>query len=188
MASNTTREMIKIGIISDTHNLENLKRVFNRIKRECSGARFIIHAGDIIHPQVIDLLSEIAPVKAILGNSKKDKNNFSFSEKKILKIFNYKIGIIHGLGNNPERILNWFLGRIGLGDLGMRIYYKRISRFFPNDIDCIVFGDLHRPVCKTVNKKLFFNPGSTDKEKKFEGSFGIIRFYKGKLVPKVIRF
>lgn len=188
MAANTTRKVIKIGIISDTHNLKNFMSAFGRIKRECSEALFIIHAGDIVHPQVIDLLSEIASVKAILGNSKKDRDNFSFSERKILKISNYKIGVIHGLGNDHERIFNWFLGRIGLGNLGMRIYFKRISRFFPNDIDCIVFGDLHRPVCKTVDKILFFNPGSTNKEKNFEGSFGTIRFYKGKFVPKVIRF
>ena len=55
---------MKIGVISDTHDLlrpevtENLK-----------GCELILHAGDISSPAILDNLRNIAPVRAVRGNN-----------------------------------------------------------------------------------------------------------------------
>lgn len=178
---------IKIGIVSDTHDFDSFLRALPQIRKSFSACSYIIHAGDIINPQVLSELAKIAPLKAILGNKRADSINFPLLPRKMtIREGRVKIGVIHGLGNKPERIFNWFLGKIGLGKLGMKLYFKRIRRFFPNDVDCIIFGDLHIPVFHKEDNKLFFNPGTTDRKEGFNGSVGIIEVKKSGLFPKII--
>lgn len=180
-------KVIKIGVISDTHNLSSFNKALPQIKRIFSGCNYIIHAGDIIHPKVFSELTQIAPLKAILGNKRADLVNFPSLPRRItLKEGKFKIGVVHGLGNNPERIFNWVLGKIGLGRLGMKLYFKRIRRFFPKDIDCLIFGDLHLSINEWNNNKLFFNSGTTDESKNFPGSVGILKIRGNGLISKVI--
>lgn len=180
-------KVIKIGVISDTHNLSSFNKALPQIKRIFSDCNYIIHAGDIIHLKVFSELTQIAPLKAILGNKRADAVNFPSLPRRItLKEGKFKIGVVHGLGNNPERIFNWVLGKIGLGRLGMKLYFKRIRRFFPKDIDCLIFGDLHTPVCQKEDNKPFFNPGTTDRKEGFNGSVGIIEVKESGLFPKII--
>lgn len=178
---------VRIGIVSDTHDLSCFNQAFPKIEKIFRGCECIVHVGDITHPRVLLALSEIAPVKAVLGNKRADSVNFpSLPRKIIFRCGEFEIGVVHGLSNDAERVLNWFLGKIGLGVLGMKIYYKRIRRFFPNDINCIIFGDLHRPICHWINEKLFFNPGTTNKERNFNGSYGILRIKDSKLFPEIV--
>ena len=55
--------MTTVGIISDTHGLLREEAV-----AALAGMDLILHAGDIGPPAIIDRLSEIAPVHAVLGN------------------------------------------------------------------------------------------------------------------------
>ena len=52
-----------IGLISDTHGLLRPEAV-----AALAGSDFIIHAGDIGRPEVLERLARIAPVTAIRGN------------------------------------------------------------------------------------------------------------------------
>ena len=61
-AANTCR-MIKIGLISDTHDRLNPQTA--EIFRGC---QHIIHAGDLTSPFIMDELELIAPVTAARGN------------------------------------------------------------------------------------------------------------------------
>ena len=54
---------MRLGIVSDTHNLLR-PEVLTALK----GVDHILHAGDIGNPSLIDALAEIAPVTAIHGN------------------------------------------------------------------------------------------------------------------------
>lgn len=54
---------MKIGIISDTHNL--LRPEVVKALEECEA---ILHGGDITGPEIIEKLEEIAPVRAVRGN------------------------------------------------------------------------------------------------------------------------
>lgn len=58
---------MKIGIISDTHDLLR-PEVINALQ----GCGCILHGGDISSQKVLDQLEEIAPVKAVRGNNDKE--------------------------------------------------------------------------------------------------------------------
>ena len=58
---------MKIGIISDTHDLLR-PEVTDALK----GCDLILHGGDISSPGILDRLEEIAPVKAVRGNNDKE--------------------------------------------------------------------------------------------------------------------
>ena len=55
---------MKIGIISDTHDL-----LRPEVIEALQGCDFILHGGDISSQRVLDRLEEIAPVKAVRGNN-----------------------------------------------------------------------------------------------------------------------
>ena len=55
-----------VGVISDTHNL-----LRPAVLESLGGCDFIIHAGDITEPPIIERLNKIAPVKAVRGNNDK---------------------------------------------------------------------------------------------------------------------
>ena len=58
---------MKIGIISDTHNL--LRPEVIRNLQDCD---YILHSGDISSQEVLDQLEQIAPVKVVRGNNDKE--------------------------------------------------------------------------------------------------------------------
>ncbi len=55
---------MKIGIISDTHNL--LRPEVIDTLQDCD---FILHGGDISSREILDRLEAIAPVRAVRGNN-----------------------------------------------------------------------------------------------------------------------
>lgn len=57
---------MKIGIISDTHDL-----LRPEVIAALQGCEMILHAGDISSPGILAGLSQIAPVKAVRGNNEK---------------------------------------------------------------------------------------------------------------------
>ena len=54
---------VQIGVISDTHGLLRPEAV-----AVLRGSDFIIHAGDIDEPSILENLAELAPVTAVRGN------------------------------------------------------------------------------------------------------------------------
>ena len=55
---------MKIGIISDTHNL-----LRPDVIRHLQGCDCILHGGDVSSQEILDRLEQIAPVKAVRGNN-----------------------------------------------------------------------------------------------------------------------
>ncbi len=58
---------MKIGIISDTHDL-----LRPEVLAELQGSDYILHGGDISSRKILEKLEEIAPVKVVRGNNDKD--------------------------------------------------------------------------------------------------------------------
>ena len=58
---------MKIGIISDTHNL-----LRTEVIRNLQGCDYILHGGDISSQEILDQLQQIAPVKVVRGNNDKE--------------------------------------------------------------------------------------------------------------------
>lgn len=78
--------MIKLGIISDTHNVLR-KEVIDDLK-SCDA---IIHAGDITTWHIIETLQSIAPLYVVRGNN----DVLSLPEILTFKILDYSFCLIH---------------------------------------------------------------------------------------------
>ena len=119
-----------VGLISDTHGLLRPQAV-NALR----GSDFIIHAGDIGDPKVLDELSRLAPVTAIRGNNDKGSWASALPETEVLKVGATSVFVIHNIAELDRD--PWAAG-----------------------FHVVVSGHSHRPECRTVQGVLFVNPGS----------------------------
>jgi uncharacterized protein len=126
----STSEKIRVGVISDTHNLLRPSAVaFLR------GSDFIIHAGDICNEKVLAELRALAPVTAVRGNN--DKGDWARALPEIERVAagEVTICIVHDLA-----------------DLYMDLRAP--------DVQVVVCGHSHRPRIEDKGGVLFVNPGS----------------------------
>ena len=121
---------IKIGIISDTHNL-----LRPEAKRALAGVDRILHAGDICGPALLDELREIAPVIAVRGNNDRGPWARSIQLTEAIEIGGVSIYILHDIGEF---------------DLDPKAAGFRI----------VISGHSHRPAINDKDGVLFINPGS----------------------------
>ncbi len=119
-----------VGLISDTHGLLRPEAV-----DALRGSDFIIHAGDIGAPQVLDALSRVAPVTAIRGNNDKGSWASALPETETLKVGLTSVLVIHNLAELA-------------GDPGAAGHHVVVS------------GHSHRPTHRIERGVLFVNPGS----------------------------
>ncbi len=131
--------MLRIGVISDTHNFLDPK-----IPPLFAGVDHILHAGDIGQPWLILQLEQVAPVTAVLGNT--DDPGLRFRQTEIIELDGRKFLIHHIV--NPHAL-----------DESLQ---RRISREQPT---VLVFGHTHKPFCETIGSTLFFNPGYAGKSR-----------------------
>jgi putative phosphoesterase len=78
-----------IGVISDTHGLLRPEAL-----AALQGSDYIIHAGDIEDPQILDRLKEIAPVTAVRGNVDKDWAR-NIPQTNVLEVEGISIYVLH---------------------------------------------------------------------------------------------
>lgn len=121
--------MKTIGVISDTHGLLRPEAL-----AALQGSDYIIHAGDIEDPQILDRLKEIAPVTAVRGNVDKDWAR-NIPQTNVLEVEGISIYVLH--------VLN-------------RLDLKPEAAGFA----AVIYGHSHIPKQEMVNGVLYFNPGS----------------------------
>jgi uncharacterized protein len=119
-----------IGVISDTHGLLRPEAL-----AALQGSEYIIHAGDIGDPAILESLKEIAPVTAVRGNIDRG-------------IWTGKIPLTSHL--QVERLSIYVLHDLSQLDLK-----PEAARFA-----AVVFGHSHMPKIEERNGVLYFNPGS----------------------------
>jgi uncharacterized protein len=123
-------EIMKIGIISDTHGLLRPEAV-----AALEGSDFIIHAGDIGAPEILDRLRDIAPVTAVRGNVDRETWAQQIPETNVLEAGGVVLYVLHDL---------------------QRLDLKPEAAQFA----AVISGHSHIPVQQTRNGVLYFNPGS----------------------------
>jgi putative phosphoesterase len=119
-----------IGVISDTHGL--LRPAALDALR---GSDYIIHAGDIGDPNILEELGQIAPVAAVRGNVDRGSWAKSIPTTDVLEAGGLSIYILHILQNldlKPEAA----------------------------GFAAVVCGHSHVPKQEVRNGVLYFNPGS----------------------------
>ena len=118
---------MKIGIISDTHDL-----LRPEVLSALNGSAAILHAGDICHQDIIDVLGKIAPVYVVRGN-----NDREWAEHIPLfldfEIVGLQVFMTHKKTDLPDAL---------------------------SPFDLVVFGHSHKYEESHRGKTLLLNPGS----------------------------
>src|SRR5712691_11596037 len=83
---------ITIGVISDTHGLLRTQAV-----ETLWGSQFIIHAGDVGDPDILEELAAIAPVTAVRGNVDRGTWARKLSAGEVLQAGGVSIYVLHSL-------------------------------------------------------------------------------------------
>jgi putative phosphoesterase len=125
-----TRAVVNIGVISDTHGVLRPAALAALL-----GSDYIIHAGDIGDPTILEKLAEIAPLTAIRGNVDREVWARKISSTDLLEVGSVSIYVLHNLNEldlKPEA----------------------------SGFDVVVYGHSHVPKQETKNGVLYFNPGS----------------------------
>jgi uncharacterized protein len=122
-----------IGLISDTHGL-----VRPDVFVAFDGVDLILHAGDVGGREVLHILSKIAPVQAVRGNTDMpDDPSLTAQFAETLDGVTVHVSHGHELGSpTPARLL---------------------ARY---DADVLVFGHTHRALVEYAGSRLVVNPGA----------------------------
>ncbi|MGI6081354.1 MAG: metallophosphoesterase family protein [Limnochordia bacterium] len=160
---------MRIGVLSDTHIPGRARKIPDEVIAGMAGVSLIIHAGDIVHQDVLSTLAAIAPVHAVYGNMDPPSLRRALPRRRVVEAEGYRIGIIHGdgrYGSTLARALNAF-----------------------DDVHCIVFGHSHRPVCTRHGDLLLLNPGSpTDRRLSPKHSYAILTVSTSGLEGEIVYF
>ena len=119
-----------IGVISDTHGLLRPEAL-----AALKGSDYIIHAGDIGEPQILDKLAAIAPLTAVRGNVDHAEWAQEIPATNILEIDGISIYVLHNLK-----------------ELDLKPEAAKFA--------AVVCGHSHVPKQELKNGVLYFNPGS----------------------------
>ena len=123
--------MLRVGLISDTHGL-----LRPEAKAFLQGSDYIVHAGDICDPAILEELAAIAPVTAVRGNNDKGAWAVRLRETECLQVGETLIYAIHDLSRLD----------IEPGAAGVRV---------------VVSGHSHKPLVEERRGVLYVNPGSS---------------------------
>jgi putative phosphoesterase len=153
-----------IGVISDTGGSLSAEAI-----DVFSGVDYILHCGDIGDPQVLDALSQVAPVAGVIG-ANDDPELYPFGRSLFRKWFDVGIYVNHRIGE-PMNVL--------------RAVKKDVERFDPQ---VILFGHGNEAFNNRIDNRLFFNPGGAGKKRgRPERSVGLLeiegRSVRGEIVP-----
>ena len=142
-----TRDKVKIGLISDTHdnfkNIEIAVKIFNDKKMS-----YVIHAGDITTPEAVESFEGLKLI-GVLGNNDMDKEGLETAFEKI--------------GGE----LRGELCEIEEDDLLIAVYHgtnfnKRESLIQSGKYNVVIYGHTHKADNKVVGKTIVINPGTAN--------------------------
>lgn len=145
--------MVRIGVISDTHLTKVTEDFQKMMERLFTGVDYLIHAGDIIRPEVYEYLLRWN-LLAVRGNMD-DRDLWDILPRaRIETIEGKRIGIIHGAGS----------------------WYNVESFVFAQftDVDLIVFGHSHMPLYRKEGTREIFNPGALMRPVSQQRTVGIV--------------
>ena len=128
--SDEAARMLRVGLISDTHGL-----LRPEAKKYLSGSDYIVHAGDICDPRILEELAALAPVTAVRGNNDHGAWAEQLREAEFLQAGEVVVYIVHDLAQIA----------IEPNSAGVRV---------------VVSGHSHKPVVEQRHGVLYVNPGS----------------------------
>jgi hypothetical protein len=146
-----------IGVISDTHGLQRPGAL-----AALQGSDYIIHAGDIGDPQILDKLAAIAPLTAVLGNIDHGAWANKIPTTNVLEVGEISIYVLHNLQ-----------------ELDLKPEAAKFA--------AVVYGHSHVPKQEWKNGVLYFNPGSAGPRRfRLPLSVGRLRIKDGRIDAKIL--
>jgi len=121
---------MRVGLISDTHGLLR-PQALDALR----GSDFIVHAGDVGDPAIVEALRDLAPVTVVRGNNDRGAWACDWPETAVLSVGVVRVHVLH-----DAKALNFdpVAARIG----------------------AIVSGHSHKPVAAQRDGVWYVNPGS----------------------------
>lgn len=163
---------MKILVISDTHIPVTADQLPETILSALKNCDLCVHAGDFIDYSVFKELTSRVETIGVCGNMDNVSVRKQLPEKQIITAEDVRLGLIHGRGA-PDNL---------------PLYVR--DRFDEewDDLDGVIFGHSHKPFNKTIEGKLFFNPGSAmDKVFADYNSYGILDIHGHKINAEIIK-
>jgi len=130
---------VRIGVISDNHGYldPEVLKIF-------AGVDHIIHAGDVMDPEILTALRTIAPVTAVSGNLDSGELAEQLPREAGGEIGSVRFVVAH----KPRRLLKRLAaGKIAVGSEGSRP-------------DLVVWGHLHVASAAWIDGVLHLSPGT----------------------------
>ena len=147
-----------IGVISDTHGLLRPEAL-----AALQGSDYIIHAGDVGDPQILDKLAAIAPVTAVCGNVDHGAWARKLPTTNVLQIDETAIYVLHNLQEldlKPEAA----------------------------EFAAVIYGHSHVPKQEWKNGVLYLNPGSAGPRRfKLPVSVGRLLLANGQVESEIVK-
>ena len=174
---------MRVGLISDTHIPVAAPRLWPEVYEALRGVDLILHGGDLMVPEVIDWLEEIAPVMAVIGNGdytgwqrSVPPSDLRLSESKVLTVGALRIGLVHDF-QLPEAP-------------PLRTIEGLMAHYFGGPVHVIVRGSTHKAEITTVKGVLIVNPGSPtfpNHQSARLGTVGFLEIEGGRVRPSIMQ-
>jgi putative phosphoesterase len=147
------------AVLADTHIPRRARALPEEIVPYLQKADFVLHAGDLMEPSLLNELALYAPVCAVAGNL--DPAGVVDLPKTLEFDFGgVRVAMIHDSGSKEGR-------------------RNRLKRRFP-EARVVVFGHSHIPFLEEEDGLLLLNPGSpTDKRRQRDHTFALLRAENG---------
>jgi len=173
---------VRIGVVSDTHGFFDA-----RLEELLAGVELILHAGDVGKQEVLEELEKIAPVRAVRGNVDSPQLGLPLSlvlnlgemprsrvvESSLSKLAAHSFPgsgfaalqaeLLHDLPAAQTDLEKWAT-RAQVEGLAAR-RRDEFVRGFDHNTRVVIFGHSHVPCAIVLAGKLFFNPGSSGKQR-----------------------
>jgi putative phosphoesterase len=133
---------MRIAVISDTHMPRGNRALPARAVAELREADAILHGGDFMRAEVLELLQRLGPpLHGVHGNVDDDALRRMLPARRVVELGGVRVGMIHDAGPRQGRLAR------------MRFRFK--------DADAVVFGHSHLPLHEAdADGFQIFNPGS----------------------------
>lgn len=126
---------MQIGLISDTHGLLRPEAV-----AALMGVDLIFHGGDIGAPEILEALSEIAPISVVRGNNDQAQEWSQIPDHQYHELEGLRLLQIHDKADAPAKLKE-------------------------KAADIVLFGHSHRPADFVWDSVRYINPGAAGKKR-----------------------
>jgi putative phosphoesterase len=155
---------MRIAVISDTHMPRGPRALPARCVAELRAADMILHAGDFMRVEILEMLRALGPpVHGVHGNVDDEALRRMLPLARLVDAGGARIAMIHDAGPRSGRLAR------------MRARFK--------DADAVIFGHSHLPLHEQDDDGFqIFNPGSpTERRGAPEHTMGIATVAEGRL-------